>query len=339
MTGDNVDTPKILTIIVTYGDRGHFVQAVATEALSQGVNKVAVIGNGLTPRVAQTLKDRLPVDRSEIYLLPENFGSAGGFGFGITLAADSPSYDAVWLLDDDNLPEPGCLEALLHALATSDADAVIPMRNDPQLIAAAEGHLPPPPGSYLYQDVGTRIARFLDRKRTEPRLMPKIPYAPYGGLLVNQSILKSVDCPRADFILYEDDSEYTWRLTQAGHPIRLVTKSSMRDLQPKWIDEDTASRGAVFNQNAPRQYFSIRNRTHFDLMRASNEGRLTIVRFATNIGLYTFASIFGNLRGWATAPLYGYLRALRHGLARRTGLSGIHSIDDPLHLSEMKGFD
>ena len=48
-----------------------------------------------------------------------NLGGAGGFAWGLQTAA-AHAYDFYWLLDDDTLPEPGALAALLAADAALD---------------------------------------------------------------------------------------------------------------------------------------------------------------------------------------------------------------------------
>src|SRR3954467_15790383 len=45
--------------------------------------------------------------------LPENTGGAGGFSHGLERAVERGA-DLVWLMDDDGLPEPKCLELLLE---------------------------------------------------------------------------------------------------------------------------------------------------------------------------------------------------------------------------------
>ena len=46
--------------------------------------------------------------------LAQNTGGAGGFAYGLALAL-ADGADLVWLMDDDTVPEPGALRALLDA--------------------------------------------------------------------------------------------------------------------------------------------------------------------------------------------------------------------------------
>ena len=46
--------------------------------------------------------------------LGANYGGAGGFAYGMAQAL-AHGADLIWLMDDDTVPEPGALEALLQA--------------------------------------------------------------------------------------------------------------------------------------------------------------------------------------------------------------------------------
>lgn len=62
----------------------------------------------------------------------ENLGGAGGFAYGIRAAVEL-GCEAVWIMDDDTLPEPDALAALLAAdAATATAAAGCPAGHSPR---------------------------------------------------------------------------------------------------------------------------------------------------------------------------------------------------------------
>lgn len=53
--------------------------------------------------------------------LEENTGGAGGFYAGMKTAFESShNFDAVWVMDDDGLPDKECLANLVHYLGKHD---------------------------------------------------------------------------------------------------------------------------------------------------------------------------------------------------------------------------
>ena len=85
-----------------------------------GLGPVLVVDNGSTPENLAALSGGLP-DGVELLRSGRNLGFAGGMNVGIARALGAGA-GAVWLLNNDAFPRPGCLEALAEALA---ADATL----------------------------------------------------------------------------------------------------------------------------------------------------------------------------------------------------------------------
>src|SRR6185436_16327542 len=84
---------------------------VETLAEVPGLDDVLVVDNASTDGTGEWLAG-LGDRRVHARTLVTNTGGAGGFHDGLGWAVDLGA-DLVWLMDDDGMPEPGCLETLL----------------------------------------------------------------------------------------------------------------------------------------------------------------------------------------------------------------------------------
>ena len=100
---------SVCVVTVTYGDRLRFLSRVIERVLSfNNVVNVVVVNNASSCQ--------MPATSEKITVLNnvENEGSAGGYHKGISYAFENVGCDFIWLLDDDNLPDDGCLDKLLQ---------------------------------------------------------------------------------------------------------------------------------------------------------------------------------------------------------------------------------
>lgn len=117
-------------VICTFNG-GDKLERSAGGALRQTLlpDRVVVVDNASTSAATSAAVAALAVrePRVKALRLEENFGPAGGFRAGMAWALEQ-DFDAVWLLDDDSAPDPGCLGALAHELR-GDRSALVWPRN------------------------------------------------------------------------------------------------------------------------------------------------------------------------------------------------------------------
>src|ERR1051326_214995 len=104
---------KVIAMVVTYNRRDLLLESLAAVlAQTRAPGKVIVVDNASEDGTAAAVRDQFPA----VYLaeLRRNSGGAGGFAAGMTLAL-ADGADLIWLMDDDTVPEPGALAALLDA--------------------------------------------------------------------------------------------------------------------------------------------------------------------------------------------------------------------------------
>lgn len=171
-------------MVVTHNAPGALrrcLEAIRTQSAAPAA--VLVVDNASYPPVSEEgLSSELKVCvlRSE-----ENLGPAGGWALAFEHFRDS-SYDHAWVLDDDIVPDPDCLEVLLESA-----------RDDPK-------------GAF-------RFPRAVqpDGKVGE--------WGSWCGFLIARRIVEEVGVPRSELFWWAEDNEYChWRIPQAGFARVLV---------------------------------------------------------------------------------------------------------------------
>jgi GT2 family glycosyltransferase len=273
-------------ITVTYGQRWGLLKPVLL-TLSQhhpAISNIIVVDNASRDNIPERCKE-LGDPRITLIQLARNSGSAGGFAAGLATARGSGA-EFFWLLDDDNLPEPGCLERLLLAwelLGSEPRNVMLALRPDRReyVRAVREGLSPGiKSNSFLgfhVADVPQKILKKLRQRRTSatnantsvPFMCPLISvgYAPYGGLLLHRVWVEKVGLPNERYFTYSDDHEYASRILRAGGKIYLCATAVLRDLEPSWHIKLTGPYHPFMDPRADegRLYYTIRNRVNLEV--------------------------------------------------------------------------
>src|SRR3989304_6023624 len=113
---------NVCCVLVTYGERFHFLEDVVHTLLKQEVNRILIVDNGSAANSRdglERLRGLFP-DKIRTVRLPENTGSAMGYKTGLEEAYRCADCEFIWLLDDDNKPRNNALE-VLFSTSTSRA--------------------------------------------------------------------------------------------------------------------------------------------------------------------------------------------------------------------------
>ena len=275
-----VQMQSVCAVTVTFGDRQHLLRPVLLALLrEQAVWKIIVVSNAAKWNV-QALASELAPDRIEVLEMGSNRGSSAAYAAGIKRACEVGT-DFIWLLDDDNEPQKGALSELLSAHARLNEEyprdrlAVLPYRAD-QLDEVVSGwRLKRRPSSFWGFHV-LDIPRKLWRKSPwgGPHPCEQLPriaeteYGPFGGMLFHRAVVEKYGLPRADFVLYADDVEFTYRITSGGGALRVVTSAAMADLEPTGQKAERCFWGSFQHSlkrgSDSRKYYDARNRAYLD---------------------------------------------------------------------------
>lgn len=290
------DMPRVVAATVTYGDRfERLCRETVDRAFAAGVAEVVVVDNGSAPASAAALQQFAAKHDGVILVRNDrNLGSARAFGSAISAALASEP-DFIWLLDDDNWVQPETLRTLLEAQSEEahtrgDGRVVVCARRVPNALhdrvlqGVAVSAVYPPVGAFLSFDGWTFLRRVLRIGISgTPRLRPRIPYAPYGGLLVTPDIVRAVGLPDPALVLYVDDTAWTAGIVAHDHEIALVAEAVITDAEGKWSQAHTGNSisASIRSGQQDRLYLSTRNRAWFDhsrLRTVAARGRYAINR-------------------------------------------------------------
>ncbi|MES9539335.1 MULTISPECIES: glycosyltransferase [unclassified Actinomadura] len=197
--------PSVTAVVVTYNRRGLLHEALAAlDAQTRPPDRITVVDNASADGTAAMVAELFP--GVDLLALPRNIGGAGGFSAGMARALDGGA-DLLWLLDDDTVPEPEALAALLDARtrASTGEDGA------PALVASkvvwTDGRDHPmntPRPKPRATAAESRIARAAG-------CVP-IRSASFVSALVDAAAVRERGLPVADYFLWNDDFEFTTRL-------------------------------------------------------------------------------------------------------------------------------
>ena len=129
MTESEPEPETVAVVVVTYNRAALLTRMLAGLAgLDRRPDAVIVVDNASTDHTA-TVLDTASLEQTDLKLQvirPEkNLGGAGGFHAGVETAYEQ-GYDRIWLMDDDVVPAPNCLDILMAV----DEDCLMAVRED-----------------------------------------------------------------------------------------------------------------------------------------------------------------------------------------------------------------
>ncbi|RFU40134.1 glycosyltransferase [Actinomadura logoneensis] len=277
--------PFVAAVVVTYRRQEKLASALAAVfGQSRPPDAVVVVDNASGDGTAELVRRRFAA--AELVELRHNTGGAGGFAAGIVHALGRGA-DLLWLMDDDTVPEPGALAALL----------------------SARRRVPGPPALVASRVVWTDGR---DHPMNTPRVRPgtspagraaaeaagcvPIRSASFVSVLVEADEVRRSGPPVADYFLWNDDFEFTLRLLRRR--VGVLCRDSV-------VVHHTARFGGTETDPGERFFFEVRNKVW---LFTRSRGPSPAERL-----LYGGSSV----RRWArTFAASGDRATLRRGLAR-----------------------
>jgi len=200
---ETIAGPTVVAVVVTY-NREKLLHEALTAVLGQDrlPDHVIVVNNASTDGTTDLVRTTFASVR--LVELARNTGGAGGFALGLERALQLGA-DLVWLLDDDAVPEPGALGALLYARTRYRGRAV------PAAIASRVVWLD---GREHRMNIPRRRRGASHAEHAAARAVGCTPIrtASFVSLLIDADAARATKPPLADYFLWNDDFEYTARL-------------------------------------------------------------------------------------------------------------------------------
>ena len=247
MNSPSAPATGVTLVTVTYGERLHLLRQALASGFAEGVDRAIVVNNGARAAIAEHCR-ALFGERVRVVEHARNLGSAPGFRAGIQ-AARVDGAEFILLLDDDNRLEPGCVRTLLDAWRAASSPsplrpvAVVGFRPHNQIdISAGRRRESLHPNAFfgfhlkhLPRKAWERARRWLPVRPARPVVgVGVLDVAPYSGMLFHASLIDAIGLPDPSFVLYADDTEFSYRITRIGGLLLVVTAGRVSDIEPSW---------------------------------------------------------------------------------------------------------
>ncbi|MFD0901017.1 glycosyltransferase [Actinomadura sediminis] len=233
----------VAAVVVTYERRDLLAESLtALAAQERPPDRVVVVDNASGDGTATMVRERFP--DADLLVLPRNTGGAGGFAAGMAraLAGDA---DLLWLLDDDTVPEPGALRALLAArdrTAGPDGPATLLASR----VVWTDGRDHP-----MNTPRPKPRASAVERAAADAAGCVPIRSASFVSVLVDAAAVRARGLPVADYFLWNDDFEFTTRLLRGRRGV--LCPDSV-------VVHKTRTFGGADADPGDRFYYEVRNK-------------------------------------------------------------------------------
>jgi GT2 family glycosyltransferase len=182
-------------------------------ALKRQPDAVYVINNASEDHTQEVLEAHEGLPLHPVHT-GENLGGAGGFELGVRLAYEA-GHDRIWLMDDDVVPEPDCLDVLLaHGgpclmAVREDLDGTLCEKAATRFDLRNPLSIRPKRQS-VEEAYGTRDEM--------PAEVP-IENVAFEGFMVKREVVDAIGLPDPRFFIFYDDVDFAIRARRAGFPI------------------------------------------------------------------------------------------------------------------------
>jgi rhamnopyranosyl-N-acetylglucosaminyl-diphospho-decaprenol beta-1,3/1,4-galactofuranosyltransferase len=207
---------------------------------------VIVVDNASTDGTAATVRSHYP--SVQLAELARNTGGAGGFACGIALALGKDA-DLIWLMDDDTVPEPDALRALLDARtrhAAQTAEAAQPAVLLASRVVWTDGRAHP-----MNTPRAKPFATRAERRTAAAAGCVPIRSASFVSVLVDAGACRQRGLPQADYFLWNDDFEFTTRLLRGNAGLLCPASVAVHK---------TAAFGSTDTDPGQRFFYEVRNK-------------------------------------------------------------------------------
>jgi rhamnopyranosyl-N-acetylglucosaminyl-diphospho-decaprenol beta-1,3/1,4-galactofuranosyltransferase len=230
----------VVAVVVTYNRRDLLGEALtALAGQTRPPDAVVVVDNASTDGTAEFVRAKFPDVR--LLELTGNTGGAGGFAAGLARALELDA-ELVWLMDDDTVPEPTALAALLAAREKVPGPPVLVASR----VVWTDGR--DHPMNTPRAKPGARAAELAAAR--DAGCVP-IRSASFVSILVEAAAVRERGLPIADYFLWNDDFEFTTRLLRGR--VGVLCPESLVVHKTKVFGSTDADPGERF-------FFEVRNK-------------------------------------------------------------------------------
>ena len=233
-------------IVINWNNRAETLECLAAvDAQLRDVEgaSITVVDNGSTDGSATAITTRYP--NVKLFALKENRGFTGG----ITAALAGSNTTNVIFLNNDAVPEPGWLAALVRAIGEAPEDVV-----------SIGGRIVDPTGTKI-DFIGGLLTfdghafqngfRYPVGSREEPKPGDEILFACGGNMISRREPLMQLGAFDDDFFAYLEDVDCGWRTWIAGYRVLFEPRALVRHASSTTSNRlGDFERGVLFERNA-----------------------------------------------------------------------------------------
>lgn len=202
---------RIVAVVVTYNRKESLLRCIDALRRQRGARTdILVVDNASADGTREALQPLVADGAIHYHNTGTNLGGAGGFNVGMRLAVER-GYDRLWVMDDDCIPAPDALAALLRADTRLGGDY---------------GFLS---GIAYWRDGAPCLMNIQKTDlwhKLEDYTSPLVPVAmaTFVSAFFPAARVREVGLPIREFFIWSDDLEYTRRLSRR-YPCYAVTDS------------------------------------------------------------------------------------------------------------------
>ncbi|WP_243399060.1 glycosyltransferase [Cryobacterium zongtaii] len=232
---------RISAVVVAYNRRELLTEALAAlAAQSRALDSIVVVDNASTDGSAEAAEAACP--DADVVRLARNTGGAGGFAVGIERAITTHGADLVWIMDDDTIPSPTALAALLDV---RDRLPVTPVVLASKVVwTDGSDHPMNTPRRKPFLGRSERVS-------AEGAGAIAVRSASFVSSLVDARAVAQSGLPIAEYFIWNDDFEFTARLLRDG--VGVYCPASVVTHKTKALASTDGDPGSRF-------YYEVRNK-------------------------------------------------------------------------------
>lgn len=209
---------------------------------------VIVVDNASTDNSSSLLKEKFP--QIVIIQSPENTGFAGGNNQGIAYAINQ-SYQYALILNNDTLVAPDLLDLLVAEIEKEPNTAAV----QPKIYFNHNKTKIWNGGSFYQPFTGIT---YTHTKPYNSQLPSKVDWVTGCAFLVKTKVLKEVGSFAANFFMYYEDVDLSFRIVQAGYTLRYCPSTFVYHIAGASGKEEKQSSGGTLHPII--HYYTVRNK-------------------------------------------------------------------------------